>query len=43
MRPTVLLEPDGEAGLARVTFQRPEVLNAVNEEVLDCLEQVVGR
>lgn len=40
---TVILEPDGEPRVARVTFDRPEALNAVNEEVLADLEEAVGR
>jgi enoyl-CoA hydratase len=40
---TVILEPDGEPRVARVTFDRPEALNAVNAEVLGDLEEVVAR
>jgi len=43
MGKTVILEPDSEPRVARVTFDRPDVLNAVNDEVLDDLEAVVGR
>lgn len=43
MGSTVVLEPDGELRVARVTFDRPDALNAVNDEVLGDLETVVGR
>lgn len=39
----VLLTPDWAPGVALVTFNRPEVLNAVDERTLQDLEEVLAR
>ncbi len=38
---TILFEADG--GVATLTFNRPEVLNALNAQVMDELEEALGR
>lgn len=41
MASTVMLEADQDPGVALVTFNRPEALNAVNDQVLGELESVL--